>query len=114
VNRFLARHHDVTADGKVYPQENPRLKVPREFIDRYAAIIWDEIMGLNPILSLTETKWALLIRRNASRSTPLFSQRMVTGGFFFRLNEESNIEQWRHAFTQHVTLFVLSLRQRAA
>jgi hypothetical protein len=50
INQFVAQHHDAIADGKVYPQENPRLQVPGEFLDRYLAIVRDKIVGLNPNL----------------------------------------------------------------
>jgi hypothetical protein len=45
VNRFVARNHDAIADSKVYPHENPRREVPREFLDRYLAIVRDQNRG---------------------------------------------------------------------
>jgi hypothetical protein len=44
--RFVDRDYDAITDGKVCPQENPRLEVPREFLDLYLAIVRDEIVGL--------------------------------------------------------------------
>jgi hypothetical protein len=46
-NRFVARNHDTIADGKVYPQENPRREALREFLDRYLAMVRNEIVGHN-------------------------------------------------------------------
>jgi hypothetical protein len=57
IHRFVTRHQDEIATGTVYPQEDPRLQIPRHFLDDYLALLREHVAGLNPhlVYNLDET-----------------------------------------------------------
>jgi DNA-binding NarL/FixJ family response regulator len=44
VHRFLTRHQDEIASATVYPQEDPRLQIPRQFLEQYLALLTDHVV----------------------------------------------------------------------
>jgi transposase len=47
---FLGRYREEVACTKVFPQEDPRLEVPRAFLEQYLALIHEHVLGLTPRL----------------------------------------------------------------
>jgi hypothetical protein len=47
VNRFLTRHRDQLEAGTVDPQEDPRLEIPRVFLNQYLDLMSEQIVGLS-------------------------------------------------------------------
>jgi hypothetical protein len=57
VNRFLTRHRDQLEAGTVYRQEDPRLEIPRVFLNQYLDLVSEQIVGLKAhlVFNIDET-----------------------------------------------------------
>jgi hypothetical protein len=47
IHQFLTRHQNMIGCVKVYPQDDPRLQIPRAFLGQYLAIVQQYIGGVN-------------------------------------------------------------------
>jgi hypothetical protein len=47
MHTFLARHQDEIGLARVHPQEDPRLQIPRCFLEQYLALVQEHVVGVN-------------------------------------------------------------------
>jgi hypothetical protein len=50
---FLAKDQDELVRSTVHPQEDPRLEIPREFLEQYLALVHEQVAGVDPRLVYT-------------------------------------------------------------
>jgi hypothetical protein len=57
LHHFLARHEDKIGCATVHPQEDPRLQIPRTFLEQYLTLVGEHVVGVNSrlVFNIDET-----------------------------------------------------------